>query len=156
MEHIPHPRFKTRAKKAHKTSDEHLGFNGWLATIISNAVGTMWCAYFFALLALISLPAAISGGTATLVAWTAQTFIQLVLLSIIMVGQKIAAVASDKQAEATFKDAEALLQISDEVHRLIKINNEDTSKIVKTIQALKSYEKAQLKELKKKQNEPPH
>lgn len=120
MEHIPHPRFKTRGKKAHKTVDGHLGFNGWLATIISNAVGTMWCAYFFALLALISLPAAISGGTSTLVAWTAQTFIQLVLLSIIMVGQKIAAVASDKQAEATFKDAEALLQITDEVHKLVK------------------------------------
>jgi len=89
----------------------------------------MWCAYLFALLALISLPAAITGGTATLVSWLAQTFLQLVLLSVIMVGQKVAAQASDKQALQTYKDAEALLEIQDEVHKLIKINNELTEEI---------------------------
>ena len=73
----------------------------------------MWCAYAFTILALISLPEAIKGGTATLIAWIAQTFLQLVLLSIIMVGQKVAAEASDKQALQTYKDAEALLEISD-------------------------------------------
>jgi hypothetical protein len=43
-----------------------------------------------------------------------------------MVGQKVAAEASDKQALQTYKDAEALLKIQDEIHRLIKINNELT------------------------------
>ena len=89
----------------------------------------MWCAYAFALLALISLPEAIKGGTATLVAWIAQTFLQLVLLSVIMVGQKVAAEASDKQALQTYKDAEALIRIQDDVHRLIKLNNELTAQI---------------------------
>jgi hypothetical protein len=89
----------------------------------------MWCAYIFAALALISLPEAIRGGTAPLVAWVAQTFLQLVLLSVIMVGQKVAAAASDKQALQTYKDTEALLKIQDEVHRLIKINNELTQEI---------------------------
>jgi len=92
-------------------------------------VSTMWCAYIFAMIAFISLPAAINGGTATLVSWVAQTFLQLVLLSVIMVGQKVAAEASDKQALQTFKDTEALLKIQDEVHRLIKINNELTEEI---------------------------
>ncbi len=46
-----------------------------------------------------------------------------------MVGQKVAAQASDKQAMQTYKDAEALLKIQDEVHRLIKINNEMTEEI---------------------------
>ena len=69
----------------------------------------MWCAYLFAALALVSLPQAINGGTATLVAWIAQTFIQLVLLSIIMVGQKIAGEATDKRAIETYNDAEAVL-----------------------------------------------
>lgn len=128
--HIPNPRIEERAKSGpHLTKHEHVGFNGRVAMIITNGVGTMWCAYAFALLALVSLPAAITGGTATLIAWIAQTFLQLVLLSVIMVGQKVAAAASDKQALQTYKDAEALLKIQDEVHRLLKINNDLTQEI---------------------------
>jgi hypothetical protein len=93
----------------------------------------MWCAYLFAIIALISLPAAIHGGTAALISWIAQTFLQLVLLSVIMVGQKVAAAASDKQALQTHKDAEALLKIQDDVHRLITINNELTQEIHNTM-----------------------
>ena len=129
-EHIPNPRIAERKKIGpHLTKDEHVGFNGRLAVIITKLVSTMWCAYIFAAIALISLPAAIRGGTATLVSWVAQTFLQLVLLSVIMVGQKVAAAASDKQALQTYKDTEALLKIQDEVHRLIKINNELTQEI---------------------------
>ena len=128
--HVPHPRIEERAKSGpHLTTQEHLGFNGRLALLITNLVSTMWCAYLFAIIALISLPAAINGGTATLVSWVAQTFLQLVLLSVIMVGQKVAAQASDKQALQTFKDTEALLKIQDEIHRLIKINNDLTQEI---------------------------
>ena len=89
----------------------------------------MWCAYIFAVIALISLPAALAAGVAATISWIAQTFLQLVLLSVIMVGQKVAAAASDKQASQTFKDAEALLKIQDELHRLIKINVELTTAI---------------------------
>jgi hypothetical protein len=89
----------------------------------------MWCAYLFAIIALISLPAAIQAGTPALISWIAQTFLQLVLLSVIMVGQKVAAQASDKQAMQTYQDAEALLKIQDELHRLIKINTELTEEI---------------------------
>src|SRR3954452_15218322 len=108
-------------------------FNSWLAINITNVVGTMWCAYAFGCLALVSLPAAIRGGTAPLVAWVAQTFLQLVLLSIIMVGQKVAAAKSDRQLEQTYKDAEALLKISDEIHGLLKENTELTKKIDRVV-----------------------
>ena len=130
ISHVPNPRIEERKKAGpHLTKHEQIGFNGRIAMIITNAVGTMWCAYLFALIALISLPAAIQGGTATLIAWIAQTFLQLVLLSVIMVGQKVAAQASDKQALQTYDDAEALLKIQDDVHKLIKINNELTEEI---------------------------
>jgi hypothetical protein len=130
MEHVPNPRIAERTKAGpHLTTHEEVGFNGRLAMIITNAVGTMWCAYLFALIALISLPAAIQGGVATFIAWLAQTFIQLVLLSIIMVGQKVSAQASDKQALQTYKDAEALLKMQDEIHGLIEINNKLTGEI---------------------------
>ena len=130
IKHIPHARIEARKKTGpHLTEHEHIGVNGRLALIITNMVGTMWCAYIFAAIALISLPTAITGGTSTLRSWIAQTFLQLVLLSVIMVGQKVSAKASDKQALQTYKDAEALLEIQDEIHRLIKINNELTSQI---------------------------
>ena len=134
MEHTPHPRIAARkAHGVHTIAKEHSGFNGWLALKITNSVGTLWCAYAFAILALISLPDAIKAGTAALIAWIAQTFLQLVLLSIIMVGQKVAAAASDKQAFQTYKDAEALLELSAEMHKLIEVNNTLTQEIHKAL-----------------------
>jgi len=128
--HTPHPHIAARKKGGVATvAAAHQGFNGWLAVNITNVVATMWCAYAFAILAFISLPDAIKAGTPALIAWIAQTFLQLVLLSIIMVGQKVAATASDKQALQTFKDAEALLEISNDLHKLIKINNNLTEEI---------------------------
>jgi hypothetical protein len=58
---------------------------------------------------LISLPEAIRAGTAAIVSWVAQTFLQLVLLSVIMVGQNVQAAAADKRSAATFHDASATL-----------------------------------------------
>src|SRR5450755_2141306 len=128
--HRPHPRIEQRAKEgARLTTDEHVGFNGRLAMLVTNLVGTMWCAYLFAIIAFTSLPSAIQAGTASLVSWIAQTFLQLVLLSVIMVGQKVAARASDKQALQTFEDTEALLRLQDEVHKLIVMNHELTQEI---------------------------
>src|ERR1700723_463746 len=130
MTHTPHPQIAARQAQGVATVAKELtGFNGWLALKITNLVATMWCAYAFAILALISLPDAIKAGTPALIAWIAQTFLQLVLLSIIMVGQKVAAAASDKQALQTYKDAEALLEISNDVQRLLKQNTELTEEI---------------------------
>ena len=91
-------------------------FNARLAVKVTSGVGTMWCAYAFAALALVSLPAAItSGNPVTLVSWISQTFLQLVLLSVIIVGQNVLAAAADKRSEATYKDADAVL------HEAVKI-----------------------------------
>ena len=129
MEHIANPYLEFRKEFLKPLRKRETRFNDWLAVAITNVVGTMWCAYAFAALALVSLPAAIRGGTATLVAWIAQTFLQLVLLSIIMVGQKVASEKSDRQLEQTYRDAEALLKISDEIQVLLKQNTELTEEI---------------------------
>jgi hypothetical protein len=135
VERTSQSRIEERARDGvHLTKDEHVGFNGRLALLITSAVSTMWCAYLFGLIALISLPSAIAGGTATLISWLAQTFLQLVLLSVIMVGQKVAAQASDKQALQTYKDAEAILRSQDEIHRLIEVNSQLTTEIRDLIQ----------------------
>jgi hypothetical protein len=114
--HMPHPYIEER--KAHppaKVADQlprgsaAKRFNSWLAIKITSGVGTMWCAYAFAVLALISLPDAIKEGRPAIISWIAQTFLQLVLLSIIIVGQNILSAASDQRSEATYKDADAVL-----------------------------------------------
>lgn len=90
--------------------------NGRIALLLTKGVGTMWCAYVFAGLALVSLPAAVrSGDPVILVSWVSQTFLQLVLLSVIMVGQNILSAASDKRAEDTWKDADATFHTAGEI-----------------------------------------
>ncbi len=108
FDHQPHPRIEERTKAGPPTTTaEHVGINGRIALALTAAVGTMWCAYAFAILALLVLPEAIGGGLLPLVQWVSQTFIQLVMLSVIVVGQNILARASDKRAVMTYRDAEA-------------------------------------------------
>ncbi len=76
-------------------------FNEALAAKITSGVATMWCAYAFAIIALMSLPSAIkSHDILVIVSWVAQTFLQLVLLSIIMVGQNL----SSRNVEQMIKE----------------------------------------------------
>lgn len=84
-------------------------FNAFLAVKITRAVGTMWCAYAFALFDCLALPTAIRGGLYGIVQWVASFFLQLVLLSIIMVGQAGQSEASDARASKTFEDTEIIL-----------------------------------------------
>src|SRR5450631_1793478 len=84
-------------------------FNANVGLKITMIVGTMWTAYIFTLLTLVSAPAAFhSGDRIIIVSWIAQTFLQLVLLPIIIVGQNTLAAASDARAEI---DHETLLAI---------------------------------------------
>jgi hypothetical protein len=93
--------------------------NTRLALGITKRVGSMWCAYLFALLALISLPAALSShDPIIIVAWIAQTFLQLVLLPIIIVGQNVQAAASDARAESDHKTLLAIHTLTSEVHEI--------------------------------------
>jgi hypothetical protein len=115
-QHIRHPRIAERLADRPVRVMDMLPrgnavnrFNTKVALIVTQVVGSMWCAYAFALFDLISLPEAIRGGASTVVSWVAQTFLQLVLLSVIMVGQNVQSAAADKRAEATFHDASATL-----------------------------------------------
>jgi len=89
---------------------------------ITTAVGTMWAAIAFSLLALVSLPAALaSGNSVVIVSWVAQTFLQLVLLPIIMVGQAVQARKTEKRDNETHQAVMAAhketQQILSELHQ---------------------------------------
>jgi len=89
------------------------GLNAKLAVLITKLVGSMWCAYVFTIIALLGLGPALKPGGEGLIAWIAQTFLQLVLLSVIMVGQAVQSAASDARSIQTFDDTERILDALD-------------------------------------------
>jgi hypothetical protein len=143
--HMPHPHIAkrpaeapTRAAVNAPTPDltPSQRFNAWLALKVTGGVGTMWCAYAFAALALVSLPDAIKAGRPAIISWIAQTFIQLVLLSIIIVGQNITSAASDARGEATYKDSEALLHENLQLQEHLKAQDEVINNSLRLLAAL--------------------
>jgi hypothetical protein len=112
FQHVPHPRLaELKRAKPPTTDDERVGLNGRIGLAITTVVGTMICAYIFCVIALIGAYAIIANNTTLnlVIILISQTFLQLVLLPIIIVGQNILGNASDKRAIQTFKDAEAIL-----------------------------------------------
>jgi hypothetical protein len=107
-------------------------FNSRLAVLITTSVGTMWAAYLFAALALVSLPQALMaflrGDTVTGVSWLSQSFLQLVLLPIILVGQNVISASQDARAEADHETLVALhtmnvrqLQMLEQQEKILEI-----------------------------------
>lgn len=93
----------------HKSQNFIQKFNAKFGLKVTLAVGTMWCAYIFTILALFALPSAIHQGTYFVVVWLSSSFLQLVLLPVIIVGQNIQAAASDARATKTFEDTELIV-----------------------------------------------
>jgi len=143
---VVHPRIERRKReppvKVHDMlpkGNPVMRFNTWLAVKVTKAVGTVWCAYAFAALALVSLPAAIgSHNPVILVSWVSQTFLQLVLLSIIIVGQNVQAAASDKRAEATYEDADAVLHTSLQIQDHLLAQDDAIERILSRVTSLKA------------------
>ena len=109
--------------------------NRTVGQAITSAVATMWCAYIFALIALISLPQAIqesfSGGFHPLpiITWIAQTFLQLVLLSIILYGQNLLSEGADARAEATFRNTRSAEKRLHEILNGIAARGEENARM---------------------------
>jgi hypothetical protein len=113
-----------RVMDHHPTETAYQRFNKKVALPITTYVGTMTCFWVFCGLALLSLPAVLSGFHAfhntfpnwmirvsiiALISWVAQTFLQLVLLPSIMVGQNLQNEASDARSSKTFEDTETIV-----------------------------------------------
>lgn len=106
----------------HPDESAYQRFNKRIAIKVTQAVGSMTCAWMFALISLLSLPAIltqafslhvfphwlIAAGLIALVAWISSYFLQLVLLSVIMVSGNVQQAAADSRAVKTFQDAETI------------------------------------------------
>jgi uncharacterized membrane protein len=132
-----HPRITERAKEGvYLTKNEGKGFNGRLAVFITRKFGTMG-AFWVLVIWMFGWMALATAGIGIFsrdpYPFTFLLFlsnlVQLFALPILAVGQQVLSRASDKQAQQTFKDAEAILKLQDEIHRLVQINNKLTEEI---------------------------
>ncbi len=116
-----------------------LTINQRIGLAITKSVGTMWAAYAFFALSLVSLPAALmTGDTVIIVAWVAQTFLQLVLLPIIIVGQNLQAAKTEARAIATYEDATAILEEAKEIQAHLADQDKALSHLIDKMAALES------------------
>ncbi|HZL65673.1 MAG TPA: hypothetical protein VFD50_12130 [Thermoleophilia bacterium] len=148
FEYIPHPHAEERKLAGPPTVAAAVAkvhgpgligrLNAKVGLKITLIVGTMWCAYLFTLVALISAPSAFkSGNSLIMVSWVAQTFLQLVLLPIIIVGQNVQATAADARSEATYKDADAVLQEAKQIQAHLAAQDAEIGKILTSLTAVK-------------------
>jgi uncharacterized membrane protein len=119
-----------------KENKERLPKATKVALFITNAVGTVWCAVIFGIIALISLPYEIQGGPSAFITWLTQTFLQLVLMSIILVGQNIQTKHAEAKAE---RDLETDLAIKKELETLMaRMDKMETEKLDKILNLLEN------------------
>ncbi len=142
FDYAPHPHIENRKAKGppkvHEAAvqvhgDNAVGrFNRKVGLHITVIVGTMWAAYVFAAIALVSLPDNIQS-TQLLILWISSSFLQLVLLPIIIVGQNIQAKAADLRAEATYQDAAAVLEEAKQIQAHLLAQDQAISAILATV-----------------------
>jgi hypothetical protein len=132
--HLPTFGFTKHGHAVHAKVTDHLPthnayarFNKRIALLITNNVGTMTCFWLFCVIAVLALPAALveahivsptigiigEAGFVIVVQWMAQSFIQLVLLPALMVGQNLQNIAADARSAKTFEDVERVLDLLD-------------------------------------------
>ena len=88
-----------------KTDTAAQRVNAAVGLRITLLVGTMWCAYVFAVIALISLPDNVHS-TQLLILWISSSFLQLVLLPSSSSARTSRSRAADARAAKTFEDVE--------------------------------------------------
>jgi hypothetical protein len=105
FQHTPFLHKPRNVNEQHKGELEASGFNTRIAVGLTKSVGTMWTAYSFAVLAIVGLLAIIGWLpplVVVLVAWLSQTFLQLVFLPILSVGQNVLGRHAELMAEEEF------------------------------------------------------
>jgi hypothetical protein len=73
-----------------------------------------------------------------IIQWISQTFIQLVMLSVIMVGQTILGKAADRRSEMTYNDAEAIFHETGQLQAHLEAQDRLLGTLLEKIAALES------------------
>src|SRR5450755_2421261 len=138
FEYEPHPRLEELQQEAPpKVEDQHVGFNGRLASLITKGVGNMWA--FYAVAAMMALWMLFLGKNVfgdpypwALMLLVFGGILQMLLMIAIMVGQQVLGAAADKRADQTFKDAEAILAECTQLQAHLQAQDDRMAEILRT------------------------
>ena len=144
--HVPHPHIAHRSAKGPPKVEDQFStegplarFNTFLALKITAGVGTMWCAYAFAALAVVSLPSAIQ--------LPRRGHDRLVDQSDLPATGPVehhhrrperAERRRRRGAQATYEDADAVLHTALEIQEHMEAQDRQISQILEEVQALRS------------------
>lgn len=127
--YTPHPHRAVSVNGLREHEQKVAGINQRIAILITKALGSVPCMYFFIILALIGFP----GFHATLpqyVQWFSQTCIQLVALSVLGISQNILNHHTELQSDAmydtdikTFSDVETLIAQNNKQFEMLEAQN---------------------------------
>lgn len=138
-DHVPHAHIAARRKTgpvkvAHQAGT---GANARIALAINRVVGTMWAFYLFNGIALVSLPAALqTRSLVPIINWVSSNWMQLILLPALMVSGNLQAKAADARAEATYKDADAVLHTALAIEEHLQAQDAAQGKFADDVAAL--------------------
>jgi hypothetical protein len=151
--------FTSHGQPVHRHTVDHLPaetayqrFNKRLATVITQNIGTMTCFWLFCVISLSSLLAVLhaagligtvgfltAAGFIVGVSWISQSFIQLVLLPALMVGQNLQNQAADARAAKTFEDVEDARECIRKALDLLDLHTEGGLKtVLDAVESLKA------------------
>jgi hypothetical protein len=126
-----HPHQHKNVNIVHKTELAVSGFNQRIAVALTRAVGTMPCAYIFVCLAIAGFPG-LHASLPAYVQWVSQTFLQLVFLPVLSVGQSVLARHQELQADEAFNtttkifsDVKTIIKQNDEIIKILRNQNNE-------------------------------
>jgi len=111
--HVPHPWIQQRAAEADAKLQKTSAFNDHLAAKITTIVGSMWAVYA---VILVTATWIILGNRGVIhdpypfaLLLFISNFVQLAMMFVLLVGQRVLSASGEDRANATYKDAEATL-----------------------------------------------
>ena len=129
--HSPHPHIPKNVNELHKLEHEASDFNNKIAVILTKRVGSMYTAYSFSVLAIVGLLAIfgiLPPIVTVLVVWFSQTFLQLVFLPILSVGQNVLGRKSEIQADEAFNTTQKSYHEIEEIIQHLSAQDEELLK----------------------------
>jgi hypothetical protein len=118
MSHTPR-----NVNELHRAEQAISSFNQQLAVALTRLVGSMSTAYLFAILALIGLCGILgllNPVVVILVSWFSQTFLQLVFLPILSVGQQVLGRHQELQAEEQYQTTQKTYQDAEQMNAALQ------------------------------------
>lgn len=137
-EHVRHPHKPINVAVLHKQEQTDAGFNTRLAVWLTMHVGTMQTAYSFVVLAIIGLLGILGilpPVIIVLIAWFSQTFLQLVLLPVISVGQNVLGRKAELMAEEQFQTTQKTYHDTEQM--INHLSGQDVELLKQTAELLK-------------------